>query len=77
MKMYCISDDIDKAIGLKLTGIQSIILTDKVDIDNRINEILKDKDIGILIVTENVYEISKEKLEDIKNNKKLPLIVKI
>lgn len=77
MKMYCISDDIDKAIGLKLTGIQSIILTDKVDIDNRINEILKDKDIGILIVTENVYEISKERLEDIKNNKKLPLIVKI
>lgn len=77
MKMYCISDDIDKAVGLKLTGVKSVILNNKADIDNKINEIIKDKDIGILIVTENVYEISKEKLEDIKNNKKLPLIVKL
>ena len=31
MKMFCISDDLDIAVGLKLTGIKSIILNEKID----------------------------------------------
>ena len=63
MKLYCISDDVDTAVGLKLTGIKSVIL--------------KNKEIGILIVTEKIYNLANEKLDYIKNNKNLPLIVKI
>jgi V/A-type H+-transporting ATPase subunit F len=63
--------------GLKLTGVKSVILEDKNDIELEIEKVVKNKEIGILIVTENVYNIAQEKLEYIKNNKNLPLIVKI
>lgn len=77
MKMFCISDDIDIATGLKLSGIKSVILESQEDINNEIDKILKDSTIGVLIVTEKIYNIAKQEIDYIKNNKKLPLIVKI
>ena len=38
MKMFCISDDLDIAVGLKLTGIKSVILDEKSKIDEKIDE---------------------------------------
>ena len=77
MKLYCISDDVDTAVGLKLTGIKSVILKNKEEIELEIEKVVKDKEIGILIVTEKIYTLANEKLDYIKNNKNLPLIVKI
>ena len=77
MKMFCISDDLDIAVGLKLTGIKSVILDEKSKIDEKIDEIVKDDSIGILIITNNIYQISNDKIDYIKNNRKLPLIVQI
>ena len=77
MKLYCISDDVDTAVGLKLTGIKSVILKNKEEIELEIEKVVKDKEIGILIVTEKIYYLANEKLDYIKNNKNLPLIVKI
>ena len=77
MKLYCISDDVDTAVGLKLTGIKSVILKNKEEIELEIEKVVKDKEIGILIVTEKIYNLANKKLDYIKNNKNLPLIVKI
>lgn len=77
MRMFCISDDIDIATGLKLSGIKSVILESQDDINNEIDKVLKDSTIGVLIVTEKIYNIAKQEIDYIKNNKKLPLIVKI
>ena len=79
MKLYCISDDVDTAVGLKLTGIKSVILKNKEEIELEIEKVVKDKEIGILIVTETdkIYNLANEKLDYIKDNKNLPLIVKI
>lgn len=54
-----------------------MIIKNKSDVNVEIEKAVKNKDIGILIVTEKIYEIGKEKLDYIKNNKNLPLIVKI
>lgn len=77
MKIYCISDSLETALGLKLAGVKSSILNDKDKIDKKIDEILDTSDIGILVVTEAVYNFSKEKLDEIKEFRRIPLIVKI
>lgn len=77
MKIYCISDSLETALGLKLAGVKSSILNDKDKIDKKIDEILDASDIGILVVTEAVYNFSKEKLDEIKKIRRIPLIVKI
>ena len=60
MKLYCISDDVDTAVGLKLTGIKSVILKNKEEIELEIEKVVKDKEIGILIVTEKIYNLANE-----------------
>ena len=77
MKLFCISDDQDISVGLRLSGIDGITLEDKKEIEDKIEEICNRKDIGILVITQNIYQIAKGKVEDIQVNKSLPLIVKI
>lgn len=77
MKLFCISDDQDISVGLRLSGIDGTTLNDKNEIENKIEEICNRRDIGILVITQNIYQIAKEKIEDIQENKSLPLIVKI
>lgn len=75
MKMYCITDNIETAVGLRLTGIESTIVSEREEIENEIDNILKDNEVGILIYTPVIYKISKEKLDNIRNNRKMPLLV--
>ncbi len=77
MKMYCITDHIDTAIGLKLTGIEAVVVQEKEDIENQLQKVLENETIGILIVTENIYEIAKQQLDEIKQKFKMPLLVRI
>ncbi len=76
MKMYCISQDIDTAVGLRLTGIETTVVSEKEKIDSEIDQVLQDQNVGVLIVTEAIYEMAKTKLEGIRQNRKLPLVVR-
>ena len=77
MRMYCISDNIETAVGLKTTGIQTSVAQTKEESDMQIEQVLKEKNIGILIVTDKIYDLSKVKLDEIKQKLKTPLVVKI
>ena len=77
MRMVCISNSNDITVGLRLSGVQSFFIKDEEEIKNKIKEVSEDEDVGILNVTESVYEIAKDELDEIKNTKNLPLIVKI
>ena len=74
MKMYCIADKSEIEVGLKLAGCDGISLVDKEDIDKKIDEVVKNTEIGVLIVTNYVYQLAKEKIDYIRLNKKLPLV---
>lgn len=77
MKMYCITDHIDTAIGLKLTGIEAVVVQEKEEIEDQIQQVLENEAIGILIVTENIYETAKLQFDEIKQKLKMPLLVRI
>lgn len=77
MRMVCISNNNDITVGLRLAGVQSFFIRDEEKIKSKIKEIAKDSNVGILNVTESIYEIAKKELEEISNTQNLPLIVKI
>ena len=77
MRMVCISRINDIAIGMRLAGIQSFFIRNENEIKEKIKELSKDKDVGIINVTEEVYEIAKNELEKISNEQELPLVAKI
>ena len=76
-KLYIIGDgkefnNLNKLIN-DLNMNDRIILTgykNKEEIELEIEKVVKDKEIGILIVTEKIYNLANEKLDYIKNNKK-------
>lgn len=77
MRMVCISRSNDIAIGLRLSGVQSFFIRDIDKIKKKIIEVSKDTNVGILNVTEEVYDIAKEELDKISETQEIPLIVKI
>ena len=77
MKIYGIFDTPEMEIGLKLAGCDGTSLNKKEEIENKIDEITKNPEIGVLVVTKNIYEKSKEKIDFIRLNRSLPLIAVI
>ena len=75
MRMVYISKERDSVVGLRLAGVQSFMLKEDQEIKDKIKELSNDKDVGILNVSEEVYKIAKEEIDDIRLNKSFPLIV--
>ena len=74
MKIYCITENNDLEIGLKLAGCEGITLQENDHIEEKIDEVLRTSEIGIHVISKEIYNKAKEKIDDIRINKKLPLI---
>ena len=77
MRMYLISDNTDTQMGLRLAGIEGVIVHEKEELHRVLEEVKQDEAIGILLVTTAVFNLDRDKLQDLKLNSKRPLIVEI
>lgn len=77
MKMFLISDNIDTQTGMRLAGVDSVVVHTRQEISAAIDMALKDRDIGILIVTEKVGALVPDILDEIKMTYSMPLIVEV
>lgn len=77
MKILGITHRKELAIGFRLCGIEVIHLEQKEDIIRCIEEIKNRKDVGILVITDTIYNMLKQEIDNIRENVKLPLIVQI
>lgn len=77
MKMYLISDNIDTLTGMRLAGIEGQVVHGSRETKTAVEDVLKDKRLGILLITEKLSNEIPELIDDIKLNRRLPLIVEI
>lgn len=77
MKMFLISDNVDTYTGMRLAGVDGVVVHDRQVLYDKLNDILADKDLGILLITEKLSQEFPEVINDIKLNRKLPLVVEI
>lgn len=77
MRILGITHRKELAIGFRLCGIEVIHLEKKEDIMKNIEDIKNRKDVGILVITDTIYDMLKPEIDNIKRNVKLPLIVQI
>lgn len=77
MKCFCISDNKDTKIGMRLCGIEGIVLTTKKETEDFLDEIIKKEDIAIVLITEKLVKLCIEKIYEIKTTFKKPLLVTI
>jgi V/A-type H+-transporting ATPase subunit F len=77
MKMYLISDNVDTLTGMRLAGIEGVVVHQEKEINEQLDRILKDKEVGVLLITEKIGDIVEARIVDIKLNYHMPLVVQI
>jgi len=73
MKMYLISDNIDTQTGMRLAGVDGVVVHER----EELRTALADKEIGILLLTEKFGREFPEIVDEVKLHHKVPLIVEI
>ena len=77
MKFYLISDNIDTQMGMRLAGINGVVVHQPDEVKRELEKAIKDKDIAIILMTEKLVKLCSGHVYDIKLNHKSPLIVEI
>jgi V/A-type H+-transporting ATPase subunit F len=75
--MYVISDNTDTLTGLRLAGVDGVVAHEEDEVKARLASVFGDKDIGILLITEKLAKRFPGIIDDIKLNRRLPLVVEI
>lgn len=77
MKMYLISDNIDTLTGMRLAGVEGVVVHERNELRKALDDALNDKEIGILLLTEKFGREFPEIINQVKLNRKIPLVVEI
>ena len=77
MKMYLISDNIDTWTGMRLAGVEGAVVHEREELKRELDKVLADKDIGIILLTEKFGREFPERIDNVKLERRLPLIVEI
>lgn len=77
MKMFLISDNVDTCTGMRLAGVDGIVVHEKEELYQALKKVMTDETIGIVLLTEKFGREFPDMIDEIKLNRKLPLIVEI
>lgn len=77
MRMFLISDNIDTYTGMRLAGVNGVVIHSKLHLKEELDKAIIDKSIGVLLITEKLSSEFPEIINEVKLNRKLPLIVEI
>lgn len=77
MKVFCISDNIDTQMGLRLAGIEGVVVHEREEFIKTLEDLIKDPDIGIILMTTIIVDLAPEIISEYKLNLKSPLLVEI
>ncbi len=77
MKMFLISDNVDTQMGLRLAGIEGVLVHDIEALDRALDTALNDEEIGIILLTSLVFNLDRERIQALKLSSDRKLIVEI
>lgn len=77
MRVFCISDNVDTQMGLRLAGIEGVVVHTKEEVITTLDKLIKDPDIGIILMTTIIVDLAPEIISEYKLNLRSPLLVEI
>ncbi len=77
MKSLVLSNNRDTIVGMRLAGVEGKIVKERQQILEEIHEACNDKNIGMIIITPEVFNKVEDKILKIKTKRLYPIIVKI
>ena len=77
MKMFVISDNVDTETGMRLAGVDGIVVHEKDEFKAALENVLADSRIGILLITEKLAKTFRDRVGKLKVSRKLPIVIEI
>ncbi len=77
MKFYLISDNIDTGMGMRIAGIDGVVVHTAEEVNKALDSAFADKDIAVVLMTEKLVSLCRERVYELKLNCPRPLIVEI
>lgn len=77
MKIFLISDNTDTAMGLRLAGIESVVVHEKLEMLEQLEKCIKDSDIGVVLFTTKAIHLAPKEIAEYKLKLNTPLICEI
>ncbi|MFV0528250.1 MAG: V-type ATP synthase subunit F [Lachnospiraceae bacterium] len=77
MQIYLISDNIDTYTGMRLAGVDGVVIHTRDELKTALETCIANKEIGIILLTERFGREFPELIDDVKLNHKTPLIIEI
>ena len=75
MKMYLISDNVDTYTGMRLAGVDGVVVHEKQELRDALETAMNDKSIGIILLTERFGREFPDLIDEIKLKRKMPLLI--
>lgn len=77
MKVFILSDNTHTLTGMRLSGVEGVVVHEREDILKELAKAKEKRDIGILLITELLAERVQLELNQMKLSRSLPIIVEI
>ena len=77
MRFYLISDNVDTQVGMRLAGIEGVVVHEAEEVREALKKAYATEDIAVVLITERLLSLCPEYVYDLKLNHVRPLIVEI
>ena len=77
MKMYLISDNVDTYTGMRLAGVDGVVVHEREELRKALEDVLTDKNVGIVLLTEKFGQEFPDIIDTFRLERKMPLLVEI
>ena len=77
MKVFMLSDNTHTLTGMRLSGVEGVVVHEREEILKELAKVKEKRDVGILLITELLAERVQLELNKMKLSQKLPIIVEI
>lgn len=77
MKMFLISDNIDTLTGMRLAGVDGVVVHERQELRKAMEAAMEDSSIGILLLTEKFGREFPDLVDEMKLGRTMPLLIEI
>ena len=76
MKLYVLGSQ-DAVWGFALTGVHGQVVSTPDELHLALDAVLEDKDVGIVLVTEDVADLARQRVDELVVRSRIPIVVEI
>ena len=77
MRMYLLSDNVDTLMGMRMSGVDGVVLHEEQELRDKLGQLLNEEDIAVILITATLAELIKDTVYDLKLRRSRPLIIEI